>query len=70
LTLHPLEGSGSLQRGAEHVLLPAALRSRGVKTMMTGSGAMTGGMMILWILVAVLLLLGIAALLKYLFTKG
>ena len=34
--------------------------------MMTGSGAM----MILWILVAVLLLLGIAALLKYLFTKG
>jgi hypothetical protein len=27
-------------------------------------------MMILWILVAVLLLLGIAALLKYLFTKG
>lgn len=38
--------------------------------MMTGSGAMMGGMMILWILVAVLLLLGIAGLLKYLFTKG
>ncbi|MDN5926401.1 MAG: hypothetical protein L0I29_04925, partial [Hyphomicrobiales bacterium] len=37
--------------------------------MMNGSGAMMGGMMILWILVAVLLVLGIAALAKYLLTK-
>jgi hypothetical protein len=37
--------------------------------MMNGSGAMMGGMMILWILVAILLILGIAALLKYLLTK-
>jgi hypothetical protein len=35
--------------------------------MMYGSGAMMGGMMILWILVAILLVLGIAALAKYLF---
>jgi|ThiBiot_300_plan_2_1041538.scaffolds.fasta_scaffold01120_9 hypothetical protein len=37
--------------------------------MMNGSGAMMGGMMILWILVAILLILGIAALLKYLLTE-
>jgi hypothetical protein len=38
----------------------------GMETMMEGMGGMTWAMGIVWLLVAVLLVLGIAALIKYL----
>ena len=37
--------------------------------MMDGMGAMMGGMAVVWVLVLVLLLLGIAALAKYVFGR-